>query len=187
MPSLVPSYNFEFFSGGQLAYIYLQPKNTNNLVFTNEIVRKAVEMKTNLPSDTTWPSIPDNTNFRFAFVDYFKPRYTNRGHSEYRLLSRNGLGKMITHIQKTSSSCPQYVILYSSLLPCSYPIRWKKRPFRCADMTVQARKYFENICGPGTTFYLYTDKQTPSTPKKMIKNSLDALDLEKNKITWIYP
>lgn len=180
-----------------MGYLYLQPKNENGLVFTDKTVNDGVGKIKNLPSETTWPSIPDNTNFRYAFVDYFAYPDTNYGHSEYQLFSRNGLGKMITHFQTKYGDCPQYVILYSTNIPCSFPTNPDTRIQRCARMTIDERNRLKNICAT-TMFYLYTDEETPlilqdkNAPQKyknFIQRKINSFgkEISDGNIIWIYP
>lgn len=167
------------------------------MVFTDKTVNDAMGKAKYLPSSTTWPSIPDNTNFRYAFVDYFEDAKTNLGHSEYQLLSGNGLGKMITHFQTIYGDCPQYVIFYSSNLPCSFPPNPNAAFQRCAGMTIEERNRLRKICAD-TLFYLYTDKETPrilqdkklpTGYKKFIQSKINAFgnEFSNKNIIWIYP
>ena len=176
----------------QFGYIYLQPFESDDTTFDDTNVVQALIVKKTLPrsaySAYTWPASPSNTNFRMAVPDFNQPRQTNAGHSEYLLLKDDGLGDMLRTFQTKHGSCPEYVLLYSTLLPCMYPpnpVSPGQVPVpRCAEMTVNAKKSAKRMC-PGSAFNLYThevtNKQYPDVFDKTVKY------FTKNGITWINP
>ncbi len=80
----------------------------------------------------------------------------NEGHSEYQLLHGNGLDAMIERL----SNCSQFMIIYSTHLPCMRP-RYPNgnlvpgKPDRCLEMIGAAKTQLLNDC-PNTFVYLYT-------------------------------
>jgi hypothetical protein len=179
----------------QFGYIYIQPWESDTLIFDDSAVNEVLgKGKGVLPLTAyearTWPQSPLNTNFRMASVDYQQPKETNYGHSEYLLLANNGFDKMLSSFTSNPdhNDCPQYVILYSYLLPCTYPpnpVSQGNDPVpRCAELTVLANKSLKKSC-PGAVFYVYTnevsDKDYPEVFEATVKNF-------KNKgIIWIHP
>ena len=135
---------------------------------------------------STWPLSVGNTNFRMAVPDFHKPRQSNYGHSEYQLIANNKFVKMLENFIPRHSFCPQFVILYSTLLPCMYPPRNSKyRGPRCADMAVTAKNILHKSC-PEANFYLYTDQI--SLGKKLRGLLQDILDyFKENEVIWINP
>ena len=147
----------------QFGYIYIQPWESDKLIFDDSAVKKALYDDKALPSTAyqahTWPTSPLKTNFRMALPDYQQPEKTNYGHSEYLLLANNGFGEMLSSFISNHKGCPQYVILYSTLLPCMYPANpvspGNDRVPRCVEMTFTANDILKKSC-PGALFFLYT-------------------------------
>ena len=181
------------FSDNQCAFLYLQPTDQNRVVFNDTAVETALGREYSItPPKRPWPDASSDSNFRLCFVDYKKPRRTNFGHPEYQLLHGRQLQALITRI----GACPQYVLLYSSNLPCvspKNPIQGGYRAPRCAPLAVKVRARLARTC-PDAAFYLYTDKETPASLrnryllprfKKNIKKKIKAL--KNSDIIRIYP
>ena len=199
-----------FFLGNQLGYVYLQPTDDTNLILTSKFVDDALFKNKNAPrQNTPWPDPvesvdsvksvdpPVGSNFRMCFVNYGAPQHTNYGHPEYQLLSGDQLTTMIN--DALSGICPQYVILYSTNLPCVSPTNppvgtgGKYRKPRCAPLTVMVRDKFAKTC-PKAAFYLYTSGETPDSvtdpgltgrQQQNVQNKIDAID--GHKIIWLHP
>jgi hypothetical protein len=120
-----------------------------------------------------------------AVVDKSEPRGSNFGHSEYHLLKNNALDDMLTSLYE-QGLCPQYLILYSTLIPCLYSP--KNSPYltpRCAEMIVNEKKKMEEIC-PKTKFFLHTDQvslKKYSDGNKLLGKIIKYLN--DNGIIWI--
>ena len=152
-------------------------------------------------TSTAWPDRTEVSNFRMAIPDYSQPRRTNYGHSEYQLLVENGLKKMITNFQadqRNETPQWQYVILFSKLIPCLHPKNPNPNEPRCTRMVIEAIKDLESICGPDTTFYLYTTDETPLTledpslsPEERDRLRIKIItfknEINGKNIVWIYP
>ncbi len=171
--------------------MYIQPFDSEDVTFDDPAVQKALVVDKRLPSTAAgshiWPQLPDNTNFRMAIPDFSKAKETNYGHSEYQLLINDGLGNMLGTFN-TKHGCPQYVILYSTLLPCMYPpnpVTLGQNPVpRCAEMTVDARKRLRKLC-TGANFYVYTNEVSNKDYPKVFDKTVKYFG--KNGITWINP
>ncbi len=158
----------------------------NNDVFYSLYREK--KLPKNADPNSPWPSSLKDSNFRFCYVDYSKRKYnTNYGHSEYQLLRDDGLEAMVTSFRQRHNGCPQYVILYTTNLPCTAAPKYIP-PLRCAQMTVNARKNLMNIC-PETRFYVYITRNTPDTEYTQgFKFSVkDLFNEGKNGIEWLNP
>jgi hypothetical protein len=127
--------------------------------------------------DGAWPAdLNTKTNFRVAFPN------SNKQHSEYLLLAGKQMEKMI---QAYGQTCPKYVILYSSYLPCV------AGNFACAPLVLQAKNDLQKLCQT-SPFYLYTSLENPSSPqmqtrpdyRKNIENKIEFV--RNNGINWIY-
>ena len=152
-------------------------------------------------TSTAWPDRSEVSNFRMAIPDYSQPRRTNYGHSEYQLLVDNGIKTMMTNFQpeqKNENSRWQYAILFSKLIPCVHPENPNPNEPRCARMVIEAIKDLESICGPGTTFFLYTTDETPLThedpnlspeEKDKLRRKIRTFknEIKRKNIVWIYP
>ena len=138
-----------------------------------------------MPS-TIWPPRSEVSNFRVAVPDRpldaqlkkeNEKERKNFAHSEYQLLVNNGLTGMLQ--TSNGEMCPEYVILYSKLLPCYKPAT---KP--CSAINIEARKDLATLCGEEVNFYLYTTHETPAS------TNLDQKKLEflkNSKIIWINP
>jgi hypothetical protein len=136
-----------------------------------------------------------------AIPEYNQPEETNYGHSEYQLLVENGLKIMMTNFQpEQRNETPQwqYVILYSTRIPCVHPENPNPNEPRCTRMVIEAIEDLKSICGPGTTFFLYTTDETPLTleDRNLSPEEKDTLTrkiktfknkMKRKKIVWIYP
>ena len=183
--------HFDFSGNQQFGYVYLHPSKSNDVKFIHPSVKQVLgfNIKHRI---LLWPDDGKTTNFRLATPDYSKGQHTNYGHSEYQLLTDNKLGQMVTDFKKYYG-CPEYVILYSSNLPCVSPPNPDNNKPRCAQMVVNAREEVENIC-EDAWFYLYTTHETPSSLsdpnllpqfKERIKEKMAFL--RRNRINWIHP
>ena len=183
-----------FFLGNQFGYVYLQPVNETNLILTSQVVMDGLLKDKNAPAQTSpWPNPPGNTNFRMCFVNYGEPRRTNYGHPEYQLLNSN---QLTTMIDNALNGCPQYVILYSTNLPCVSPANPSSNGYRiprCAPLTVTVRQRLTQNC-PNAAFYLYTSGETPrsvndpqltAAQQQNVQNKIDAIS--GHDIIWLYP
>lgn len=141
-------YTFNFFYiKGQSAYIYFQRQGSQGVTYDNTEVKNVFgSTQVTQMTATVWPDQGEESNFRMAVP-------ANRAtHAEAQLLglANDGLEEMIDKFNKATKSCPQYIIFYSLLLPCS----------DCTSKIVQASSKLKNqatIC-KGTPFYLYVDK-----------------------------
>ena len=201
-----------FISDSQAGFLYLQPLDQDGVFINNAPARTVQSTDTTIdPPDSPWPD-PEtnpasvNSNFRMCFVKYFGSNTdkTNYGHAEYQLLFGDNLRQLI----RRTGACPRYVILYSSNLPCikpqnpiigvdQYDKTTRYRVPRCTDLVIITRKRLAGIC-EDSKFYLYTDKETPSSlakgntaftqgQKNGIQEKIQRLDFANNDIIWIHP
>ena len=175
-----------------MAFIYLHPAGSNNLTLTNETVRGTLN-----GAAMTFPGLKDGrlyplrsvsgTNFRVNFRGLQRENY-NTEHTEYRLLINGGLETMVKSMQQ----CPVYVIVYSTLLPCSVGGN-QNLPPRCLEMIATARRNIRTACS-NAQFYLYTNQNRPRTSpdqkrrqqyQRYFQTDMDYMRNE--NIIWLHP
>ena len=184
--------HFDFSGSQQFGYVYLHPSKSNDVKFIHPSVKQILGQFNIKHGILLWPDDGKTTNFRLATPDYSKGQETNYGHSEYQLLTDNKLGQMVTDFKKYYD-CPEYVILYSSNLPCVSPENPDNNKPRCAQMVVNAKEEVETIC-EDAWFYLYTTHETPSSlsDPKLLPQFKEHIRqkiafLKRNGINWIHP
>ena len=179
-----------------MAFIYLHPAGNNALTLTNQTVRGslngAAKSFRGLTNGDLYPPRPapgtnDNTNFRVNFRGGQPERGNNREHTEYRLLNNRGLETMVQGMQP----CPVYVIVYSTLLPCSVGGK-QDLPPRCLEMIATARRNFHTACR-NAQFYLYTNQNSQRTSPDPKKNQqyqryfqTDMDYMQRENIIWLH-
>ena len=176
----------------QFAFFYLQPAAHNALHFTDANVGNDLTVTRNFLLDNThliWPANPDATNFRVAKVNYDPRLGENRRHSEYQLLDNNGLDRM----RQGLAACPQFVLIYSTLLPCmrardQHGVPRPRAPNRCLENINAAKARFLNHC-PHTVFYIYTNQNTPRSNCQQDQNYFqwEQNYMAHNNIHWLHP
>ena len=182
-----------------MAFIYLHPAGNNALTLTNQAVRGTLNGDASsfrgLRNGHLYPPRPapgtnDNTNFRVNFRGQLpaQPEQDNADHTEYRLLNNRGLEIMVQGMPQ----CPVYVIVYSTLLPCSVGGK-QDLPPRCLEMIATARRNFHTACR-NAQFYLYTNQDGPrtSTDRKRRQQyqryfQTDMDYMRNQNIIWLHP
>ena len=163
-----------FYTKGQFAYIYLHPKDAQDVIYRNKNVRKAFNREQfSQLSASVWPSRAEESNFRMAIPN------SQEGitlHSEHQLLADDGLEKMIDAFIINTEKCPEYITLFSWLTPCKEI---------CSKKIVEASKKLQmrSDCS-GTPFYLYVQKPEYTT-NEYFNDCRNILLAPGTGITWL--
>lgn len=102
---------FVFHIDELFSYTYIQPQDSQDVFLDNKDVRKAFSKDVRSLPTTVWPNPAQESNFRMTLS---VPQ--ENLHSVEQLLAKDGLIDMIEKFITATNSCPQYVILYQSVL-----------------------------------------------------------------------
>ena len=138
----------------ELAYTYIQPQDSKDVIYDNEDVKNAFTSNKEFSlSATVWPNQVQESNFRMALSVPKEKLY-----SEVQLLAEGGLNEMIDDFTTATKTCPQYVILYSSVTPCEDI---------CSEKIEEAKESLKmHAKCKDTPFYHYVE-----TPEKIYKKN----------------
>jgi hypothetical protein len=121
-PKIFIMHAIDFFSDGQLGFIYIQPRDTRRLYLRRD-VKATLE---GLPGWQSWRYFEKcqifpptyNTNFQINFRDRQPDTPDDpREHTEYRLLRNHGLERMVHYTKRITQgrNCPTYVSFHSTV------------------------------------------------------------------------
>ena len=145
------------------AYTYIQPQGSKDVIYDNKDVRNTFSNKEFSLSATMWSNQVQESNFRMALSVPEKKLY-----SEVQLLAKGGLNEMIDDFTTATKSCPQYVILYSSVAPCKDI---------CSEKINEAKEKLKmHASCKDTPFYHHVENSEKIYKKNFLNETLSAAD-----------